>query len=348
MQPHTPHTPLLIPAALLGTALLLISCSKTVIDNPESPASQLPKGAITFADVATRALIDSKDEISAFSVWGYYVPDNAATTGEDATPIFTGDKVTKSGSTWSYEGLRYWQEGNSYRFFAVYPFDTENFKLETGDGATGYHPYITISDFDVAQNQIDLMTAQTGYMDYPEGGEAPGKVAFTFGHTLSAIKFNVAVDRSEGSDFRIKIISASLFGIPKKGDFSTEDEKEHWTYTGTDLSTQSSPFKKMSGNGDTIVDSETFSLFGDDDCLVIPAADLSSMGAVLELEYQTSEESETGWSESKYRTVDLSSLSNEWMAGVKYLYTITIGEYLTFSVNVVPWNTSTGGIITVE
>lgn len=348
MQKHTPHTPLSIPAALLGTALLLISCSKTVIDNPES---QLPKGAITFADVATRALIDSKDEISAFSVWGYYVPDNAATTGEDATPIFTGDKVTKSGSTWSYEGLRYWQEGNSYRFFAVYPFDTENFKLETGDGATGYHPYITISDFDVAGKQVDLMTSQTDYIDYKEGGNAPGSVGFTFGHTLSAIKFDVAVDKSESSDFKIKILSASLFGIPKKGDFSMEDEKGHWTFSNEDLSSQNAPFmsRKITENTEGIVDgSKAFSLFGED-CLVIPDAGLSSRGAVLELEYQTTTgASDSDWSETKYRTLDLSSSTNEWMAGVKYLYTITIGDYLTFSVNVVPWNTSTGGIITVE
>lgn len=355
MRKTTVHILSITTSALLsmaGASLTVISCTKTTAPGTEAS----PEGAITFSGVDTKALVNSADDIASFGVWGYYVPDDVLATGEDAVQIFSGETVSKgeSNGDWSYEGpLRFWQEGNSYRFFAAYPHDIHGFSLSTGDGATGYDPYISIADFDVKNSKEDLMVAQTGYMKYAEGGQAPGTVAFTFDHTLSALKFIVKADPATleaNEGFGIRILSASLYGIPVKGSFSNEDLKGHWIYSASDVSTQTSPFAGNTWDDDSAVISSTdeFSLLGDEDCLVLPVVNLSSLNAALDLTYQTRPDESSSWSEDRYRTLMLSSLTNEWMSGMKYRYTITIGDHLAFSVNVVTWNTSTGGIITVE
>ena len=204
---------------------------------------------------------------------------------------------------------------------------------------------LTITGFDSTSGH-DLMTASRNGMP----GDNPQPVAFTFNHTLSAVRFVVKTDPNTleaNPGFEIRLLEASLYGLPVKGNYSIENFNEHWTYSDSDLSTQSMPFASMENENDVSGNIE-FSLFGEDDSLVIPVSPLSSLSAVLEMSYRTRQGESSDWSETKYRTIELSSLSHGWSAGLRYRYTATIGDYLTFSVNVSAWNTSTGGIITVE
>ena len=337
MHTHTPHIRPLTCVALLGTALLLLSCTKTEIRQQESG-----DGAITFTNVGTKAPVESPNEISSFSVWGWYA-DEAGTSGN----VFDATQVSKdTDGSWTYDGLRYWQSGKTYDFYAVYP-DVETLESASAAEDVSYSPdgNFTITGFDSTSGH-DLMTASRTGMP----GDNPQPVAFTFNHTLSAVRFVVKTDPNTleaNPGFEIRLLEASLYGLPVKGNYSIENFNEHWTYSDSDFSTQSMPFASMENENDVSGNIE-FSLFGEDDSLVIPVSPLSSLSAVLEMSYRTRQGESSDWSETKYRTIELSSLSHGWSAGLRYRYTATIGDYLTFSVNVSAWNTSTGGIITVE
>ena len=77
--------------------------------------------AIDFRTPAlTRVAIESFTPGSSFSVWGWYVPEDAANEVFNATTVSTPD-----GSVWTYEGLRYWKADKTYSFYALYPSVTD-------------------------------------------------------------------------------------------------------------------------------------------------------------------------------------------------------------------------------
>ena len=122
MQPHTPHTPLLIRAALLGTALLLLSCTKTEVRQAYGG------DAITFTNIGTKAPVESKDDIKSFSVWGWY-----ADADTNPSVVFDNTKVYEKDAAWTYDGLQFWQSGKTYDFYALYP-DTATLTAEDRNG----------------------------------------------------------------------------------------------------------------------------------------------------------------------------------------------------------------------
>ena len=115
---------------------------------------------------------------SAFSVWGWYVPADADSEVFRAATVSTPD-----GSTWGYEGTRYWKAGRTYSFYALYPTSGEL----TSDGAVvsaGYEADGTLSleGFD-ATGGYDLMAASARDMS----GDTPEIVPLGFKHLLARV-----------------------------------------------------------------------------------------------------------------------------------------------------------------
>ena len=108
---------------LLATVLLsAASCTESVVQDMETAGDS---GAIRFSlPTLTRSAIGSADDLNtdgqSFSVWGSY----RHTSGTDNdVQIFDNTTVTYgSGTGWTYGGgLLYWQSGNTYDFYALYP-----------------------------------------------------------------------------------------------------------------------------------------------------------------------------------------------------------------------------------
>ncbi len=267
--------------------------------------------AISFsAPAVTRAAVESFQTGDAFSVWGWY--DNQGAIGNP----FSSETVTNNGSAWSYTGgLRYWVLGAAYDFYAVYPSSVKADCDEQG--------HITVTDFDASatgDDAVDLMTAKALDITH-ETADDIQSVGLEFEHLLA--KVNVAATVEGGN---ATVTSIALSGVDIQGTFQSP-------VTWTNISTGSYEYM-----GNVVLSTAQTDLLGD--LLVIPQT--VDAGISLTIHYVLD-----GTDTDK--TIQLPTTVTQWEAGSSYQYTLNIkGNNIIFSVNVTPWGTSMGGIITVE
>lgn len=197
---------------LLATVLLsAASCTESVVQDMETAGDS---GAIRFSlPTLTRSAIGSADDLNtdgqSFSVWGSY----RHTSGTDNdVQIFDNTTVTYgSGTGWTYGGgLLYWQSGNTYDFYALYPSTGtlgDAVSVACTDGT------FTVKNF-VATKGHDLMTAERTNIVI-EADKAPESVSFKFSHRLTRLAFNIrAVGRG------VTVTSFKVNGVTYKGDLT--------------------------------------------------------------------------------------------------------------------------------
>lgn len=211
-----------------GCALALSACTSEEVVQ-ESVRQSNAIGFQSAVGNATRG-IDATNPLTSFNVYGYYTKP-----GFEANPVtvFDGDKVTGSGSDWSYgTTYRYWVPGATYYFYA---YSCENKELtENGspsmsfddDGAVsvGISGYVCNNE-----HQHDLIFAvnDTGI----EGKEKDNaKVPFSFNHVLSKVKVKFVSQFAPGYDLAIS--NVRLVNVYGTGDFDPKAE-DVWTVTGT-------------------------------------------------------------------------------------------------------------------
>ena len=314
MRKTTVHILSITTSVLLtmaGASFTVISCTKTTAPGTEAS----PEGAITFSGVDTKAAVEDASEISEFSVWGYYTPEDASSA------VFNKVKVTKEDNQWEYDGLRFWQSGKQYNFYALYPavetLTTGGVAEDITCDASGA---LSITGFDSTKGH-DLMTAScTGML-----GSDPQPVAFTFSHELALVSF---VGQSEGSN--AQIISIKFSGVKNIGNYNASLSPE-WTVSGNHVYEEAS-FELPSVPTD---------IFGE--IMVIPQSVNDDYKLTIEYEYKGIE----GTSQTK--EISLPDSVTKWEAGKSYRYTFTIvGDYILFSTpEVNAWSESSGGIIIV-
>lgn len=305
---------------------LVASCTTTVTDE-----TGLAVNAITFHSPQTRATADGAFPAgSSFKVWGYRTP-----TGE-STPIsvFDGVEVTESDGVWSYSGeTRYWEKENTYDFYALYPSTIEA-------SSTPQNTYLTIDSHTFGTDDI-LMAARQNM-----SGNSPEVVSLTFRHLLSKLQFVVKADKALVGE--IKLNSAKLYGLYKKGNysgetFSADDVAQNGTWLGIDgsIGTSDVPnFNSLYPEGEFVT---TDGITAFEDLLVMPY--LLDNEVILELNYTIDTTPVT-----KTFNLALAQIAR-WEAGKNYRYSITIidEEHILFEVPTVqPWTSATGGIIIVE
>lgn len=307
---------------------LVASCTTTVTDE-----SGLAANAITFQSPQTRATADGAFPAgSSFTVWGY-----RTLTGESTPiPVFAGVKVTESDGVWSYDGeTRYWEKGNTYDFYALYP--------STIEASTPQNTYLTIDSHTFGSDDI-LMAARQNM-----SGNSPEVVSLTFRHLLSKLQLVVKADKaSQEIVGEIKLESAKLYGLYKKGNysgetFSADDVTQNGTWLGIDgsIGTSDVPnFNSLYPEGKVVTPGGITAF---EDLLVMPYR--LDDKVILELNYMIDTTPVT-----KTFNLALAQIAR-WEAGKNYRYSITIidEEHILFEVPTVqPWTSATGGIIIVE
>ena len=317
MHTHTPHIRPHIRAALLGTALLLLSCTKTVTDGPE-----YGDNAIIFTNIGTKAPVESKDEIKSFSVWGWYADDAA---GTNSIEEFDGTKVYENEGGWIYDDLKFWKSGKTYDFYALYP-DTATLTTpdQSGTGAAESAAYdaagnLTITNFDSTSGH-DLMTASNTGLS---GTNPPQSVAFTFSHELSRLSFKLESNA-------VTVISAALYGVDYRGTLTKSASSAFWSPSEGGTATQdSTPFEVEN----PAATEGTATLF--DDILMIPHSDLTE--AVLSISYRKNSSSDPD--EIEKLSLNLSDTDvKAWEKGQSYRYTLQLNMgSISVNVSVLPW-----------
>ena len=163
-------------------------------------------GFSTFVGNPTRGGELKTDDLTEFYVFG----------GIDTyNDIFNDQKVEKSGDSWIYSPLRYWEAGKTYTFNAYAPTLPEGAEpsVNTNGG-------IDIADFTQGDgdNNLDLLVAakQTKTMDATISTE-PGVVQFTFSHILSMVKFTFVSEFGDG--VTVTVSNVKLKGVKSKGSY---------------------------------------------------------------------------------------------------------------------------------
>lgn len=266
--------------------------------------------AIVFGPQAdTRAVVENTGDLGSFSVWGWYTK---------TTPVqIFGDEnggTTVESPNWTYEGgARYWVPGATYNFYGVYP-NTVDAQVSNG--------VITVPSFDCSatgDDAVDLMTAVSSRI---YDGTDASAVVMDFNHLLSKVNIMATVEGGNAT-----VTSVTFSGMATQGNYSSTDG---WNDTAQG---------SFTSNESKVLNSTGVDLLGD--MLLIPQTITENFK--VSVTYTMDEEQKT--TEIVLPTANASN----WEAGKSYRYTLAFkGNNIIFTVNVVPWNHSAGGIITVE
>lgn len=191
-------------------ALAAVACNKTEVVEQNSHAIGFDG---PFIENSTKATDLTSSTLADFGVYGY--------VQEIGGIIFNNEKVTKSGSTWTYSNTQYWVKDKPYYFTAIAP---------ASQGAK-YTPTAVDAgtiQFDNTTADIDLLHAYEAVAAKSSVSTQPDPVKFTFNHLLSRVKFSF-VNEMVASNATIIISNVKIVDAFKTGKATiTDGALESW------------------------------------------------------------------------------------------------------------------------
>lgn len=300
-------------------ALLLTAACTDSTAGTEEPLPADETQAIAFSTPQTRAEMTDPAKMNAFKVWAW--KSNASTTSEE---VFNAKPVTRqTDGSWRYDGIKFWEAGCTYDFYALYPDDLT--------GATvANNGTVTITGFDSSQG-TDLMTEHKPVVYAENDKNPPGAVVFSFDHLLARVSI---VGVSEGSS--ATITSIKLTNVKHIGNYD------------------SSSSQKWELINETTVFEGKESLFGGKESFVLPAYPTDIFGSLLLIPQAASGIRLTiayqyPGIDNSQKEATLTLPTTTWEAGKSYRYTFTLsGDYILFDApQVNEWNEASGGVIII-
>lgn len=220
----------------LASMMMAACANNDLVDDLVKEEVPQAIGFETFAQKATRATENSKDEYSlysldlkdhhtSFKVWGY----KNVQTGY----VFDGKDVSYAEDKWGYTGLVYWDKAaTSYEFYAAAPATASLWTLNKNVEATQSDDYFTISSnytvnahsiddlafqnsFSGTSNAVDLMIADKKNVPTTDFGDA---VQLNFTHILSRLNITVSKDATM-DDQTVTLKSLTLYNVNNQGTF---------------------------------------------------------------------------------------------------------------------------------
>ena len=202
--------------AILAT-VAMVACSNDEIVREAAPEAIGFDNA--FVESSTRSVNDpsftNTSLFGGFRVYGFV----------ETAPLFKGTEVTGSGlgntATWTYEGTQYWIAGANYKFHAVAPItanvDAANATYTAADG-------VSFNYTNVAGTEDLLYAYQTAVGKTSENN----KVAFTFDHILSKVKFSF-VNGYDASNATLKVTNVKITNAHKTANVALNNTTVTWT-----------------------------------------------------------------------------------------------------------------------
>lgn len=211
---------------LAAAAVVMAGCSKTeMVEMPDSAVIGFGSAYIGNPIQSRAVTTLTTANIDAFYVYGGH--DNSLTN------TFDGTKVSKSGGTWSYSPVRYWNAGTTYRFAAYAPEIADGKGTVGTDDANGrltFTEYVCDPD-----NQLDLIYAEQSITAQAENNNP---VSFNFRHLLSMIKFTFK--SGFPNDVPVTVSELKVYGMAAQGTYSNG-----WTPDENQAVAEGAPFEEM-------------------------------------------------------------------------------------------------------
>ena len=318
---------------LAAAIVAFASCSKN-----EEPTAMVPTREIQFVagQAVTRAAVTDVVGENQLTERGFLVYGNMGTT-----QIFNGVEVqhkTKNNAlvatnqatdgAWApakAADVKYWVEGQSYKFSGVWPLENSGYKMDENGKQT-------ITSFDNT-GTTDLVVSN---VVVAPGAVAHTPVALTFNHMLSRIQFTF-VNKFEGSEL-VTISDVKINGVPQTG--SIED----WPTWIPSTEKETIAFGAMVGNfASTKIDTTSYKY-------IIPcnAENITVDFTVV----VTDNGQEIAREEYKAKPLYSDYAGKVFAAGQSYNFTAnikptTVGDIfpIEFNVTVTPWGKDTESVI---
>ena len=261
----------------LATAAMLASCSQDeTVEMAQNTRAISFNNA--FVDNATRSVVDpsfKKENLGNFAVYGF----------TQSGQIFDGVTVTSAdnGSTWTYDPIQYWVEGNQYAFAAIAPaFVSVSGETLHGNSVADYKVGMTVSFKN--DGKTDLLYANGGAFNADETFMASIQpVSLTFKHQLSKVKFSFSNNVSGA--YNIKVTNVKITDAKSSGTLTVSTAADNaWSnVTGNDLELS------FGAAGTTDVNTADAIAFGDEvetynEQLMIPTASTESYTVTFTVE----------------------------------------------------------------
>lgn len=286
---------------LAAAAVVMAGCSKTeTVEMPDSAVIGFGSAYIGNPTQTKAVSTLTTANIDAFYVYGGH--DNSLTN------TFDGTKVTKSGSTWSYSPVRYWDAGKSYNFAAYAP------EIPAGKGTVStdeINGRLTFTDYvSGPDNQLDLIYADGVSITAQQ--ENNGPVSFNFQHLLSMIKFTFK--SGFPVDVPVTVSDLKVYGMVAQGTYDNG-----WTPDGTQAVAEDTPFNEMATTtAENKADASQATQAASANFVVIPQS-----GGTVTVSFTAAVSLEAGNVKTKEFTT---TLVPAWDAGNCYNYVATISE----------------------
>lgn len=326
---------ILLPALLLASGLPAVtSCDKV-------PAGEQPGDTpIAFnSAVSTKAPVESENAMTEFAVWAAYYSNDVL----ESEP-FVNTKVYKAtDGTWTYYGLKFWQEGD-WHFEAFYPLPSTlhvekpvhgqdalkvSFTAQKTEEQSGIEG-LSIEYYYGPTASHDLMTAEDT-RTYSSASPDASPVQFEFKHLLSRVSIAV---KTATDDVTLK--SLTFAGMSVLGAYNTVGYSGRWQLLTEfdELSdVPSGSFSDLNDNIPSPLPSDGTSVDVLSDLLLIPQ---TPGVAQVEVTYTIGADGAgAGASETKSLTLPADPA---WQPGRHYRYTLTLGTAdVTLNIDVVKW-----------
>ena len=304
----------------------LLSCAKTdrIYDDTKTEIAMKP-----VMHTPTKEIVEGTTypEGVNFGVLAYYSP--LFTNGQEWTsltsvqPYFENREFAKKGDTFSGSPKCYWPHQGSLVFAGYSPFDAEKESV-TFDPV---EKTLTITGFE-SDGQTDLMYFLPELSDGSLKGlnTSTTPVSASFNHALSLISFEIKADPLD--DGRVTLKTVTLKNANTKGDFSATCVSSSSAGTlSWKNQINTSEYAVATSSLPTVLSSSSALATQD---LFVPGSNLTNSPVVefkYEIAYNTVDGSGYVVNATKEETTSftIEDYTEEWEAGKKYVYAVTIG-----------------------
>ena len=201
--------------AVLAVAALASCATDEIVSTPKGAAIGFGD---TFVDNAVRASVADYDanNLDSFGVYGSVEKEGSKGL------IFNNEAVTGQKGSFTYTNVQYWVPSASYYFVAIAPHTDAAWTYTLSNDKDAEDGTISFNNTTAAQNQ-DLLYAYCERTTAAAIDGTPDKVAFTFNHILSRVKFSFVNGFASTSNITLKVTEVNITNSHESATLKVED-----------------------------------------------------------------------------------------------------------------------------